>query len=158
MLNNTTFRSQNRQIIGKIRGRGNLVAMETNSNHGNSDVYIPSYMVYPRCVIYKVWGLSDGWFLYCGDICCLFWVLLKIWMAAQIDQHRGNMKPLNFTGDPYIVYHLSLRHSECNPNMTFHYYVCHFMKRGEYHRSHLKQIMVAYWTSWMTKTGLERGY
>ncbi len=54
MVKNMTFGYQNSQIIGKIRGRGKSVAMETTSNHSNSDVCLPSYMAYPIYVIYKV--------------------------------------------------------------------------------------------------------
>ncbi len=43
MFRNADFRYQNSQIIGKIRGRGNSVAMETMGNHSNRDSDIPEH-------------------------------------------------------------------------------------------------------------------
>ncbi len=51
---NMSFQSRCHTNIGKLGGRGTMVAMETMGSHSNSDPYIAEHWNYQRCVTWVV--------------------------------------------------------------------------------------------------------
>ena len=75
---NTSFQSIGHTNIGKLGGRGTMVAMETMGNHSNSDPYISKHWYWQGCGTWVVRHKSDEYFLYYSHKPSRFWVKLKI--------------------------------------------------------------------------------
>ena len=54
-----TFQSRGHTNIGKLGGRGTMVAMETMGNHSNGDSYISKHWYLQGCATWVVRHQSD---------------------------------------------------------------------------------------------------
>ena len=80
-----TFQSRGHTNIGKLGGRGTMVAMETMGNHSNSDPYIAEHWYSPGCATWVVRHQSDEYFLCYSHKPFEIWVKLKIHGLSKWD-------------------------------------------------------------------------